>query len=150
MMSRRSPPRASTPLGMSRGTTSQEPLAQNLGAWRALNPPHFVMESIQGHYLNFKSRPPLIQARPSLETLALGPSGAFLADAIDDLLKKGAIEPAPANPGFYSRLFTVPKKDGTVRPVINLKPLNKFISVPTFKMATVATVSRLIHEGDWI
>ena len=155
MASQRSPLRASTPSGMSRGTqgdslaTSQEPLAQNLGAWRALNPPHFVMESIQGHYLNFKSRPPLVQANPSLETLARGPSGASLADAIDDLLEKGAIEPAQANPGFYSRLFTVPKKDGSVRPVINLKPLNKFISVPTFKMATVTTVFRMIHEGDW-
>ena len=72
------PLRASTPSGMSRGTqgdslaTSQEPLAQNLGAWHALNPPHFVMESIQGHYLNFKARPPLVQANPSLETLARG------------------------------------------------------------------------------
>jgi hypothetical protein len=148
------PLRDSTPSGMSWGTQgqqvrSQQPLAQNLGAWQALDPPHFVMESIQGHYLNFKARPPLVPASASLETHARGPSSASLNDAVEDLLAKGAIEPAQSNPGFYSRLFTVPKKDGSSRPVINLKPLNRFITVLSFKMASVSTVSRMIHEGDW-
>ena len=154
-VSPRSPPNSLYPLWdklgskRSHSAPSQEPLAQNLGAWRALNPPHFVMESIQGHYLNFKSRPPLVQANPSLETLAQGPSAESISDAVGELLEKGAIEPAPPNPGFYSRLFTVPKKDGSRRPVINLKPLNTFISVPSFKMASVSTVARMIHEYDW-
>ena len=146
--------RASTPSGMSRRfqrpqVSSQEPLAQNLDAWKSLNPPHFVMESIQGHYLNFRDRPPLVPATPSLETRAVGQTSASISDAVAGLLSKGAIEPAPQDPGFYSRLFTVPKKDGTLRPVINLKPLNRFITVPSFRMASVSTVSRMIHEGDW-
>ena len=69
--------------------------------------------------------------------------------AVRDLLAKGAVETAPSDPGFYSRMFEVPKKDGLMRPVINLKPLNKFVSVPKFRMASVATVGRMIQEGDW-
>jgi hypothetical protein len=133
------PPKRLYPSGMSWGSNdshlapSQEPLTQNLGAWKALTPTHFIMESIQGHNLNFNSRPPLVQASPSLETLARGPSAASISDAVDELLVKGSIEPAPHYPGFYLRLFTVPKKDGSVRSVINLKPVkNKKINKKLF------------------
>jgi hypothetical protein len=37
-------------------------------------------------------------------------------------------------PGFYSRLFLVPKKTGGMRPVIDLSILNSYLSVPHFKM----------------
>ena len=118
-------------------------------AWQALDPPSFVLEAIQGHLISFKARPPLIPANPSLETLVAGPSSESLHSSVQTLLLKGAVEPAPSDPGFYSRIFKVPKKDGSMRPVINLKPLNRFISVPKFRMASVATVGRMIQEDDW-
>ena len=115
----------------------------------ALDPPSFVLEAIQGHLLSFHNRPPLVLPRSSLETTASGPAADSITESVSDLLHKGAIEPAPENPGFYSRLFNVPKKDGSLRPVINLKPLNRFITAPKFKMASVSTVAKLIQEGDW-
>ncbi|KAG0041285.1 hypothetical protein BGZ90_009955, partial [Linnemannia elongata] len=39
------------------------------------------------------------------------------------LLHKKAIEEA-SSPGFTSRLFTIPKSTGDLRPVLNLRPLN--------------------------
>jgi hypothetical protein len=42
-------------------------------------------------------------------------------------LQKAAIEQVPTSslgPGFYSRLFLVPKKKGGMRPVIDLSILN--------------------------
>ena len=43
---------------------------------------------------------------------------------VSALLGKGAVEPASSEEGFYSTLFLVPKTEGRMRPVINLKALN--------------------------
>ena len=40
---------------------------------------------------------------------------------------------------FVSTLFLVPKKDGSQRPVINLKHLNAFVESPHFKMEGIQT-----------
>ena len=54
---------------------------------------------------------------------------------IHTLLEKGAILRAkPTDPGYYSNLFIVLKKDGGSCPVINLKALNSHLSIPYFKM----------------
>ncbi len=45
----------------------------------------------------------------------------------DDVAGKGAIEmvpPALSESGFYSRYFLVPKKDGGLRPIRDLRRLN--------------------------
>lgn len=39
--------------------------------------------------------------------------------------------------GHYSRLFLVKKPNGKFRTVINLKPLNKYITYRRFKMETI-------------
>ena len=45
------------------------------------------------------------------------------------MVSKGAVEVVDTpTPGFYSRLFLVPKAQGGWRPVIDLSPLNKFLS----------------------
>ena len=43
-------------------------------------------------------------------------------------------------PGFYSRLFLVPKKNRKLRPVIDLSILNQYIKKQPFKMETVKSV----------
>ena len=68
------------------------------------------------------------------------------------LLDKGAIEeldPRSLSPGFYSRLFLVPKTDGSHRPVFDLKSLNQFVHKEKFKMTTPRTVTNAMHKGDW-
>ena len=46
---------------------------------------------------------------------------------MESLLAKGAIaQVSPIREGFFRRLFLVPKKGGTFRPVIDLSFLNKF------------------------
>ena len=65
------------------------------------------------------------------ETHYCGPeSDTLLRDKIDLLLKKNAIEIVPQEDKhfwFYSQLFLVPKRDGSLRPVFNLRPLNEYI-----------------------
>ena len=71
---------------------------------------------------------------------------------ISELLKKDVIEKVPSyhpNAGFYSTLFLVPKKSGKLRPVTNLRPLNKYLEKKHFKMDTLAKVLNLVIAGDW-
>ena len=78
-------------------------------------------------------------------------SNALLRE-IMSLLDKGAIEeldPRSLSPGFYSRLFLVPKTDGSHRPVFDLKSLNQFVHKEKFKMTTPRTVTNAMHKGDW-
>ena len=56
---------------------------------------------------------------------------------VQKLLDKQAIQTIPqnqSNKGFHSQLFTVPTKDGGLRPIINLKKLNSFVQTHHFKM----------------
>ena len=40
----------------------------------------------------------------------------------------------PGTPGFYSRLFLVPKKNGKLHPVIDISLINQYIRKQPFKM----------------
>ena len=52
------------------------------------------------------------------------------------LLNSQAIEEVKdtSSLGYYSRLFLVPKPDGSFCPIIDLKELNLFLDIPSFKM----------------
>ena len=68
------------------------------------------------------------------------------------IIKKGAIEIVPwqdTHKGFYSTFFLVPKKSGGLRPVINLRPLNRYLKKQHFKMDSLSTVLNLVQQGDW-
>ena len=56
----------------------------------------------------------------------------------------------PLCPGFYSRLFLVPKPDGTFRPIIDLKKLNLFLDIPLFKMETLFSIIAALQPQEWI
>ena len=58
---------------------------------------------------------------------------------------KGAITKVnPKSPGFYSRIFLVPKNDGGQRSVINFRPLNQFVDKKSFKMDTLKSVKEIL------
>ncbi len=67
------------------------------------------------------------------------------------MLKNQAIEVVrELTPGFYSRMFVVPKKNGKWRPIIDLSPLNKMIDVRHFKMETPASILAAVTKGQWM
>ena len=57
---------------------------------------------------------------------------------------------AEANRGFHLSPFLVPKKDGGMRPVMNLKCLNKFVGPQHFKMDRLHTLKDLLRKNDWM
>ncbi len=66
-------------------------------------------------------------------------------------MNKGAISPVRYSPeGFYSRLFLVPKKGGSFRPVIDLSQLNKFITNEHFQMENLTCIKHLLYPNDYM
>ncbi len=131
---------------------SDGPLAQRLAEWKKITSNKFILQSIQGYRIPFKSKPPLIRD-PHKFAFSLPPSSAKIIDEeVDSLLNtKDAIEIAPRDAGFFSRMFTVPKKGTTeLRPVLNVKRLNKFINTPKFRMPTVKQVRNMLQPMDYL
>ena len=52
--------------------------------------------------------------------------------------------------GYYSNMFLVPKKNGEMRPIINLKSLNNAVEKGKFKMETQRAIRRALQKGDWV
>ena len=62
----------------------------------------------------------------------------------------GAVEPAPLNPGFYSRLFLATKATGEWRPIIDLSSLNVFVHCPSFTMEMPRSILGALQQGQWL
>ena len=104
-----------------------------------------------GYRIPFDRRPPLSERPLSLP--AYSPQsikGVSLTQELQNLLRKGAVEPAPQSPGFYSRLFLIQKALGSWRPIIDLSTLNDYITLSHFHMETPQSVLRSIRPGDWM
>lgn len=105
----------------------------------------------EGFRLDFVQHPPLTR-NVSLDSASRDPSRMrILSDIVLDLLAKEAVEPVenPTSPGFYSRIFFVPKKSGGHRPIIDLSVLNLSLVVPKFKMESVHSIRNALQEGSF-
>ena len=70
-----------------------------------------------------------------------------IQDFVKDMLRQRVCEKAKKIL-HQSRLFTVPKRDSDkLRIILDLSPLNKFISCPTFKMLTLKEVKLILPQN---
>lgn len=113
--------------------------------------PGWILNVIQhGYSLQFARRPP--RFRGVLYTTVPDDRMQILREEVRSLLLKDAIETVPADQsesGFYSRYFLVPKKDGGLRPILDLRVLNRALAKRPFKMLTARRIMALIRPGDW-
>ncbi len=75
-----------------------------------------------------------------------------LREKIAVLLAKDAIEPIPPaekRQGFYSPYFIVPKKVAGLRPILDLRVLNRALHKLPFKMRTRRRIIKCIQSQDW-
>ena len=88
----------------------------------------WVLDTVaHGYSLELDCVPPFNGVR---YTLLKGPGSCVLLDEVAGLLEKSAVEsvaPSQVRDGYYSTYFTVPKKDGSVGPILNLKKFNWFV-----------------------
>ena len=121
--------------------------------WDNLTTDRYVRSIVRdGYRVELISAPPLSPVPIPMKLFRDTEQSNALLREIMSLLDKGAIEeldPRSLSPGCYSRLFLVPKTDGSHRPVFDLKSLNQFVHKEKFKMTTPRTVTNAMHKGDW-
>ncbi len=128
------------------------PLVGYLAAWKLLpNVSRWVLQTVEkGYRIQFGAPPPPFQG---VFLTLVGPEQALvLEQEVNTLLRKEAIEVVPPldrESGFYSRYFIVPKKDGGLRPILDLRLLNRSVMRLKFKMLTVKQVVSQIRSEDW-
>ncbi len=120
------------------------PLARSLGAWLALpSPSRWLLRTIRlgyaiqfaGYAIQFARRPP--KFRGIWFTSVKAADAPVLRAEIAVLLAKDAIEPVPPadmRSGLFSPYFIVPKKGGGLRPILDLRVLNRALHKLPFKM----------------
>ena len=115
--------------------------------WQKVTNNKWVLSLVKtGYRIPFIERPPL-SVDPIFFQQSLSPQ---LEEEVASLLQKGAVEEIhPVSPGFYSRIFLVPKKNGKVRLIIDLSTLNRHVFIQSFKMETQRKVRNAIRLNDW-
>ena len=119
--------------------------------WKAITEDQWILRTVQGFHIPFREEPCQMRLpRPyhySEEQMKL------LREEVASLLGKGAVQvvdPTLSAEGFYSALFLVPKTEGRMRPVINLKALNFWVQPQHFKMEGIHTLREIVAEGEWL
>ena len=114
--------------------------------WEQITADPWILECVRGYRLELVC-PPLQKFLPT----AWGTKDQLaIREEVKNLMVKQAIQEVEPQKGqFVSQLFTVPKKDGSRRPVVNLRPLNNFIVKKRFKMEGVVLLKSLVQQGDW-
>ncbi len=129
-----------------------EPLARRLEAWLTLpSLSRWLTRTIRLSYaIQFARRPPKFNG--FLETSVAVRNAPVLREEIAVLLAKDAIEPVPPaemRQGFYSPYFIIPKKGGGLRPILDLRVLNRALHKLPFKMLTHRRMIKCIQPQDW-
>ncbi len=104
----------------------------------------------RGYTLQFRRRPPRFNG--VVQSLTSPRDAQALRQEIGCLLEKGAVERVPPHElesGFYSRYFVVPKRDGGLRPILDLRPINRALCERPFRMLTLKQILAQIRPGDW-
>ncbi len=123
-----------------------------INSWRECAQSRWVLRTIQfGYRLQFAASPPHFKG--IINSHVRRKLKHVLQEEISSLLNKRAIRVVPPEQShnrFYSRYFLVPKK-GThaLRPILDLRALNKYLRKYKFRMLTHSTLLKLVRHGDW-
>ena len=109
----------------------------------------FVRNTVKGIKINFVARP--VQNSLPKSVPFSSNEEEIIDNEVYTLLRKGAITHAqPCTDQLLSNIFVRPKKNGKMRPIINLKGLNKFIVKTHFKMEHLLTILPLLQKDAYM
>ena len=120
-----------------------------INRWRLITSDAVLLSWVKGYKLPFNTR--ILQGHtPSSLCINKSDLKAY-REVIDDLLKIGAISPCQSCYGEYiSSTFLVPKPDGRLRFILNLKSLNRSINTKHFKLEDLRTTLKLISNNYYL
>ena len=114
--------------------------------WKRLTSDKFVIKAVLGCDIEFETLPVQHQYPPPYPVNDA--NGILINNEINKFLSKGIIVESEHEPGEYiCNIFTRRKKDGSLRIILNLKPLNKFVKYRHFKMDTLKTCINLMSRN---
>lgn len=118
--------------------------------WKKLCPTDtFVLSAVGGYKIRLH-RPVRQRKIPSQPKLS-DKNFTLMREAISDLVHKGAVEKcSPVKNQFLSSYFLRPKPDGSHRFILNLKPFNKRLSPPHFKMEDLRSAVQLLSPSAYM
>ena len=120
-------------------------LQRFLPAWSLSKAPTWIIDIIKrGYHWAWLSSP------PPLETPHLQSQNTIISSLVEEMIRKGAIYQVPPQPSIVSRIFAVPKSDGTHRLVIDLTKLNNFIASPSFAITNQHSLKKIVDLPCWM
>ena len=119
-----------------------------IDTWRSITSDPEILSIVSGYKIPLRYKP----VQHSLPITSSNQANAHQIDVeVETLLTKGAItQVSPSKEGFFSRLFLVPKKGGSFRPVIDLSFLNKFVENSHFQMENISCLKTVLQRGDYM
>ena len=115
--------------------------------WELLTNDPVILDARKHYHIEFELDDPIQNKEPHNIRCSSNERN-IISMEIFKLLSKGVLELTHRSPGdFISNIFIRPKKDGSYRMILNLKPLNEFVDYHHFKMDTFQTALKLIQPG---
>ena len=113
--------------------------------WDRISTDQWITDTVRGYKIEFKRDP--IQYKLQNKIPFSRDEKECISVEVRKLFGKGAsFHPKQ----FISNLFTIPKKGGELRPVINLKPLNHCVEYHHFKMESLISLLDLMRPNDYM
>lgn len=122
-------------------------LKDHVGSWESLTNDQVILDAIKHYHIEFEANTP-VQPHPPKQIHFSPGERDIISEEISTLLRKGVLEQTEYVEGdFLSTIFVRHKKDGSYRMILNLKPLNEFVSYHHTKMDTIQTALKLMRSG---
>lgn len=124
-------------------------LANSILQWQKLGAPKKILKIISGYTIPFAAKPPLVPLYENLIKFNTKTSRAMTKE-LKNLLTSGVVEKCDVPTGFLSRMFLLPKTNGKVRQIFDLRRLNSFLSPPKFRLINQNHISNFLQKGDYL
>ncbi len=117
--------------------------------WKYITKDKFILDVVKGFSVPFFKKP--VQLNEPKENIFHGTELSLIDVEIRKLIKcKAIVQTCFETDQFVSTIFSVPKHNGKIRLVINLKTLNNFVECPHFKMEDYRTACSLIQLNNYM
>lgn len=124
-------------------------ISKCLTKWESITSDSTILQTVKGEKIEF-SGPPPTQYTCSSNSIAKE-HASEIDNEINSLIKKQVIKECNHVHGeFLSPIFSVPKKNGKIRLILNLKHLNQYIPYFHFKMDSIFSALELITQDCWM
>ena len=128
-------------------------IANFLGNWEKITSDNTILSHVKGLKIDFQEVP--FQGVNAGQMNLSEKEKAALNQEIKEMIEKKAVEivdqkSLKMNDQFLSTLFVRPKKDGGLRPIFNLKALNRFVAYKHFKMEGFQVVKSTLKQNDFL